>query len=100
MPSNVLYLRITPAFRERLERGRTAGYTNSWGAPSMQDYVIALLDPLLPQLAPPERVTRKELPHGAQLVLPDGRRVVLEDPAAAAKPPRKAKRARKPARGK
>jgi hypothetical protein len=53
-PSIALYVRIPTTLRQRLEMGRVAGYGDSpWRAPTIQSFVIALLDQNLPALPPP-----------------------------------------------
>jgi hypothetical protein len=49
-----LYVRLPADLRQRLELGRTAGYADApWHAPTMQAFLVALLDQQLPQLPPP-----------------------------------------------
>lgn len=56
-----LYIRVTPAFRARIEAGRLTGYRDRpLEAPGTRDFLVALLDPLLPPSPTPEkRLTRR-----------------------------------------
>jgi len=49
-----LYVRIPAELKHRLELGRLAGYGDTpWRAPTMQTFLVALLDQQLPPLPPP-----------------------------------------------
>jgi hypothetical protein len=53
-PAVALYVRIPATLRQRLEMGRVAGYADApWRAPTIQAFIIALLDQNLPPLPPP-----------------------------------------------
>ncbi len=48
-PTVGIYFRVTHDFRARLEAGRVAGYRDRLHqAPSLQEYLVALLEPHLP----------------------------------------------------